>query len=59
MRLEWEDVDGNGSGPDVIRRAKVTGGWLVFAYDAIFGASGLTFIPDPNHKWDEMTLPGR
>jgi hypothetical protein len=37
-------------------RAKVPGGWLVFLWDSC--GVGLTFYPDPQHKWDGGTLPG-
>jgi len=44
----WQDLKS-----DVrMRRAKVTGGWLV----AVTGA-GLTFYPDPGHEWDGTSLP--
>ena len=36
-------------------RAKVPGGWLVCIWDS-YGI-GLTFYPDPDHKWDGGTLP--
>jgi hypothetical protein len=33
-----------------MNRAKVPGGWLVIATSNSGG--GLTFYPDPQHKWD-------
>jgi hypothetical protein len=36
-------------------RAKVPGGWLVYLADR--EGVGLTFYPDPDHKWDGGTLP--
>jgi hypothetical protein len=44
-----------------IHRAKVLGGWLVFvSVDSPFRAneftgSGLTFVPDPDHRWDGVS----
>ena len=32
-----------------VHRAKVPGGWLVLV---IHNTSGLTFYPDPDHRWD-------
>jgi hypothetical protein len=52
MRIEWEEITGSAGGPEMMQRARVFGGWLVFAYDAILEASGLTFLPDPDHKWN-------
>ena len=39
-------------------RAKVPGGWIVCLLAAVpnGGAGGLTFFPDPDHKWDGSTL---
>jgi hypothetical protein len=43
--------------------AKVPGGWFVVAYETrLFGGSGngggmgITFLPDPEHKWDGKSL---
>jgi hypothetical protein len=50
--LKWEAItlarNENQQDP-VVSRAKVLGGWLIFAHGT---ASGLTFLPDPSHKWD-------
>jgi hypothetical protein len=36
-------------------RAKVPGGWLI---SMVYGeGAGLTFYPDPEHKWDGNSLP--
>ncbi len=53
-----------------LRRSKVPGGWLIvatttFQYSQGNGngpgsfeaAGGLTFYPDPDHKWDGNSLP--
>lgn len=52
-RLVWEELGSSGRG--VLKldwnvcRAKVPGGWLVVV---IHNTSGLTFYPDPEHKWE-------
>jgi hypothetical protein len=35
----------------LVYRAKIPGGWLVSFSD------GLTFVPDPEHRWDGSSLP--
>lgn len=47
--LTWEEIQTNGIGagkPGRTFRAAVRGGWLV----AVAG-SGVTFYPDPGHRW--------
>ena len=36
-----------------VYRAKVPGGWFLLVAD---NATGLTFYPDPEHKWDGACL---
>lgn len=36
-------------------RAKVPGGWLVAI--RVYEGGGVTFFPDPEHRWDGGTLP--
>jgi len=36
-----------------VHRTKVPGGWLVLV---IHNTSGLTFYPDPEHRWDGGNL---
>ena len=36
-----------------VHRTKVPGGWLVLV---MHNTSGLTFYPDPEHKWDGGSL---
>jgi hypothetical protein len=37
-------------------RASVVGGWLVFVWTpGKGGLTGVTFCPDPDHKWDGGT----
>jgi hypothetical protein len=69
-QMKWERIEGQSGGlvgersPEV-RRAKIPGGWLVESTrQAITGNSsgsglgvGLTFVPDPEHKWDGNSLP--
>ena len=50
-----------------LSRSKVPGGWLIIAISDLQGgghgpgsntaAGGLTFYPDPDHKWDGSSLP--
>jgi hypothetical protein len=47
--LVWENIK-NENGPYTSRRTKITGGWLFYSTDGI--GSGVTFIPDPEHKWN-------
>ena len=54
-QLIWEKLNSEGGGIlhwDV-HRAKVPGGWLILA---IHNATGLTFYPDSEHKWDGGSL---
>lgn len=41
-------------------RAKVPGGWLVFNQARNWGRSysGMTFLPDPDHRWDGTSIGG-
>jgi hypothetical protein len=47
MVLDWELLDRDED--NRIDRAKVLGGWLVRFHGCYKG--GLTFVPDPKHKW--------
>ena len=44
---EWKELE--------VRRAKTPGGWLVLATWGA-GRGGLTFYPDPEHRWDGGSL---
>ncbi|MFY9727997.1 MAG: hypothetical protein WB579_00250 [Bryobacteraceae bacterium] len=46
-KLKFERLDAGGY---AAARAKVPGGWLVTC------GTGVTFYPDPNHKWDGASL---
>jgi len=62
MALVWEKIESVDDTPwnrphiVSVRRAKVPGGWLVSAENNA-GGGGLTFVPDPDHKWDGSSLP--
>ncbi len=53
--LVWEELKSSRAGGGIfnldwkVHRTKVPGGWLVLV---IHNTSGLTFYPDPEHKWD-------
>jgi hypothetical protein len=64
MILAWQDV-GTDKAKDRWRfaRTKVPGGWLVrgevwdYQFDDPPAGAVLTFLPDPDHKWDGNSLP--
>lgn len=53
--LEWEEVPSSRQGGGMfslewkVHRARVPGGWLVLV---MHNTSGLTFYPDPTHRWE-------
>jgi hypothetical protein len=47
--LVWEHIK-NENGPSISKRTKIPGGWLFYIHDDL--GSGVTFIPDPEHKWN-------
>ena len=52
----WESLTVESvTGVVAAQRAKVPGGWLV-AVSLTCGA-GVTFYPDPEHRWDGSSLP--
>ena len=54
--IKWEQLKSNRDAHyGFIYRAKVPGGWLVHYVG--YEASGLTFYPDPQHKWDGTSPP--
>lgn len=54
--LKWEEIKNDGP-PRNSWRAKVPGGWLfILWWGAAYDGSGITFIPDPEHKWDGNSL---
>ena len=56
MALKWEKVpeQGRSSVYSQTERAKIPGGWLVRT--SLGEGSGVTFVPDPDHKWDGNSL---
>lgn len=58
-QLVWEELNSTRAGGGIFRldwkvhRAKVSGGWLVLV---MHNTSGVTFYPDPEHKWDGGSL---
>jgi hypothetical protein len=60
--LRWENVStereakGLLDSSYLVERAKVPGGWLVIAQFKVGGSHGLTFVPDPEHKWNGGSL---
>ncbi len=52
--LIWHEIKNEG-GPRAAFRTKITGGWLFSVRDSAGGmanGAGVTFIPDPEHKWN-------
>jgi hypothetical protein len=47
LKFEKLDVDSQGTR---VNRAKIPGGWLLVVMSNSGG--GVTFYPDPEHKWD-------
>jgi hypothetical protein len=58
-QLVWEKLNSSRRGGGIIKlgwdvhRAKVPGGWLLLV---IHNATGTTFYPDPEHRWDGGSL---
>jgi hypothetical protein len=53
LKFEKLDVDALSAR---VNRAKVPGGWLLVATSSSGG--GVTFYPDPEHKWDGGSVAG-
>ena len=59
QQLVWKKLNSSRAGGGIIKlnwkvhRTKVPGGWLVLV---IHSTAGLTFYPDPEHKWDGGSL---
>jgi len=65
MTFVWEQIEtekkeisffpmGKVNVTEIVKRAKVPGGWLVLV--VTHNGSGLTFYPDPSHLWDGSSL---
>jgi hypothetical protein len=58
-QLVWEELTSSRAGRGILKlgwnvhRTKVPGGWLVLV---IHNTNGVTFYPDPEHKWDGGSL---
>jgi hypothetical protein len=65
-KLKWEFIETEEE-VFLVKRAKIPGGWLVWAAEneepeegevwTPTIAAGLTFVPDPTHAWDGNSLP--
>lgn len=51
----WEECRSAG-GLLAVLRAKVPGGWLVYASNGYLHHGGLSFYPDPEHRWSGGSL---
>jgi len=49
--LKWERIAKDSLGLPEVLRAKILGGWLVLT------GFGITFVPDPEHRWDGGAMP--
>ena len=50
-KLKFEKLDASTlSASTIMNRAKIPGGWLLVSTSNAGG--GVTFYPDPEHKWD-------
>jgi hypothetical protein len=50
-KLKFEKLDVSTlSANTIVNRAKIPGGWLLVSTSTAGG--GVTFYPDPEHKWD-------
>jgi hypothetical protein len=52
-KLVWDTLE-NGRLSGRTYRAKIPGGWLLTKNS---NDTGITFVPDPQHKWDGNSLP--
>jgi hypothetical protein len=58
-QLVWQELNSLRAGGGILKldwnihRTKVPGGWLVLV---IHNTTGLTFYPDPEHRWDGGSL---
>ena len=53
-KLRWENVAGDNA-PGPVKRASIPGGWLVMT-GAGTKPGGITFVPDPDHRWSVSTF---
>jgi hypothetical protein len=55
-KLKFEKLDDDAAS-FAMNRAKIPGGWLLVATSNSGG--GVTFYPDPDHKWDGGSVADR
>jgi hypothetical protein len=55
-KLKFEKLDVGASLSVQVNRAKIPGGWLLVSTSNAGG--GVTFYPDPEHKWDGGSVAG-
>ena len=53
--IKWQKLESESQALGVYR-TKVPGGWLVWAHWEK-NPGTMTFLPDPDHKWDGKSLP--
>jgi hypothetical protein len=62
-KLNWERLTTSDEICAHVLRSKVPGGWLVYVFNVnedrnvAYAHGGLTFYPDPKHKWNGASLP--
>jgi hypothetical protein len=49
--IQWEELRSSG-GLLSMYRARVPGGWFVYACNGYSHHGGLAFYPDPTHSWE-------
>lgn len=53
IKIDWQRIRSTERAVPDLYRSPVLGGWLVsHGYQG-----GLTFVPDPEHKWDGESYP--
>lgn len=55
QEMYWEEIIKSTKGMFSVRRSWVPGGWLI---NAISLGTGITFYPDPEHKWQPAVKEG-
>jgi hypothetical protein len=55
LKFERLEVTSEWHSPHYFFRSKIPGGWLI--YYSRTDSVVLTFVPDPEHKWDGNSLP--
>jgi len=60
-KLRWETLQSDKYEQEQVVRTKIPGGWLVMVDKWDINEErpvgvGVTFVPDPEHKWDGSSL---